>query len=479
MSMHKQVVILQIDGLGYKDAVEAIENGHMPFLKKLLSSGKYEILPYRSGVPSTTPYVQAGLLYGDNSEIPSFRWWDRRMKKTIQLMGQRTFNDVGHKYFKKGKPLLEKGAAIATLFAGGSKSAFAVSYVDKGGSQLTNSLSKKLFFHLLLNPFYTLKWHWHTFRKSSKIGLEIIKSIIRRKYVDWIHFPLYLLDQFFLFFPTYISVKKAIGAGFPVTYAGFYSYDNVAHIFGQKSSHGNGVLKDIDSTLKNIAGEIKSRRKCELIILSDHGETDFRYIAKKTGKTLSQHLAGFLPNCKIDEYPGRSINPTHPIKGSIALTFSGGLAHFYNTHEDKRMSYRRFRQRYPGLIEKIIQIDEIAGVIVRYGKNDLFITKNETIYLNKPLTKKAKKILGNFDTPEIIAEQLRKLNSFKNAGDIILIGKNHKDYQISFEPPVCGHGSIGGAQTHPFILLKKSLKLDTNHITDANKLHPFLHSLIP
>jgi hypothetical protein len=479
MIKHKQVVILQIDGLSYVDALEAIKNGHMPFLKKLLKGGEYEILKYRSGIPSTTPYVQAGILYGDNSEIPSFRWWDRKRKKTIQLMGERTFYDVRHNYFKKGsKPLLKTGVAIASLFAGGSKSAFAVSYVDKGNSQLTNSLSKKLFLHLLLNPMYTLKWHWHTLGKSIKIGFQMIKTLIKRRYADWIHFPLYMLDQLFLYFPTLIAIKKAIGAGSPITYAGFYAYDNVAHIFGQKSSHGNGILKDIDNTVRNVAKEFKNRDKAELIILSDHGETSFRYIAKKTGKTLSEHLAEFIPEYRIDEYPGKTIIPKAKSRGTIALTFSGGLAHFYDKSCKKRLMQSEIQTKFPGLLEKIVKINAIAGIMVKDGLDDLFITADQTITLNKKLGKNEKKFLEKFDKASIIAKQLIKLNSFDNAGDIILIGQHIKDYQISFEPPVCGHGSIGGNQAHPFIFLKKSLGLDAEKITDAKHLHPFFHSLI-
>lgn len=479
MIKHKQVVILQIDGLSYVDALEAIKKGHMPFLKKLLRGGEYEILRYRSGVPSTTPYVQAGILYGDNSEIPSFRWWDRQKGKTIQLMGERTFYDVRSNYFKKGhKPLLKTGVAIASLFAGGSKSAFAVSYVDKGNSQLTNSLSKKLFLHLLLNPLYTFRWHWHTIRKTAKISFEMVKTLVKRRYADWIHFPLYVLDQLFLFFPTSIAIKRAVGAGSPITYAGFYAYDNVAHIFGQKSAHGNGILKDIDNTVRGIAKEFKNRERTELIILSDHGETSFAYIANKTGKTLSEHLSVFLPDYKIDEYPGKSINPSGEKKGTIALTFSGGLAHFYDTQSMKKLTHKEITNKFPNLLENIVQIPSIAGIIVKDGNDHLFISKNLTIILNRKLTKKAKKFLDKFDKADIIAKQLIKLNSFDNAGDIILIGQHMGDSQISFEPPVCGHGSIGGNQGHPFIFLKKSLGLDSEKITDAKHLHPFFHSLI-
>jgi hypothetical protein len=477
MKPKKKIIILQIDGLGYADALEAIHAGHMPFLKKLLSEEEYEILKYRSGIPSSTPYVQAGILYGDNSEIPSFRWWDRQEKKTIQVIDN-TFAGVDYKYFKKSKPLLKKGAAIASLFAGGSKSAFAVSYVDRGTSRITNAFSKDIFIQLLMNPLQNIRWHWHTFKKTLRISLEIVKSIIKKRAVDWAHFPMYLLDQLFLFYPTSIAIKKALGANYPVTYAGFYSYDNVSHIFGKKTSHGNGILKDIDNALKSISKVMKEKKGTELIILSDHGETKFNYIANKTGKTFAEIVSAYLPEHEISEIPGKTIKPQTKTKGKIHLAYTGGLAHLYDTSRTRRMSYKQIVKKFPGLIEKIVKNPEIAGAIVKDGNDNLFITQENVYSLNPPLSYNVKQFLTRFDHPEIVAKQLSALNSFKNSGDIIIIAEHENDLQISFETLVCGHGSVGGGQSHPFILLKKSHKLDTKSMTDARELHPFFKSLI-
>ena len=478
MKLKKKVIILQIDGLGFDDAQKAIKDGHMPFLKKLLTDEEYEILRYRSGIPSTTPYVQAGLLYGENRDIPAFRWWDRKKNRIIRVAGDKSFYDVEHRYFNKSKPLLRKGAAIASLYAGGSKAVFAVSYIEKGGSKYLNSLTRDILIHLFLNPINTLKWHWHTFKKSCKIGLEVIKNILKRKYVDWVHFPIYLLEQFYLYFPTSIAIKKALGANYPVTYAGFYSYDAIAHLFGTGSSHGNSALKDIDNSLKSISATIKSGQECELIILSDHGETDFSFIEAKTGKTFAEHISAILPDYEITEDPGKHILPIKKTKGSLVLAYSGGLAHFYDTGNKTRMSYAQIKRKFPSLIRKILSLPEISGAVVRQDENHIFITDNARFYLNRPLDKKAREILGKFDKPEIVVKQLVDLNSFNNAGDIIFLGQHEKNHQISFEAPVSGHGSIGGAQAHPFILLKKSHKLDTEDMTDARHLYPFLSSLV-
>ena len=78
MSNPRGLVVIHIDGLGYDYLQKALAGGYLPFVKGLLENEDYEVLPYRCGIPSTTPYCQAGILYGDNAEIPSYRWWDKQ-----------------------------------------------------------------------------------------------------------------------------------------------------------------------------------------------------------------------------------------------------------------------------------------------------------------------------------------------------------------------------------------------------------------
>ena len=75
--MGRGLVIMHIDGLGADSLEQALRDGDMPFTRRLIDAEGYTVQRYRCGVPSTTPFAQAGIIYGDNSEIPSFRWWDR------------------------------------------------------------------------------------------------------------------------------------------------------------------------------------------------------------------------------------------------------------------------------------------------------------------------------------------------------------------------------------------------------------------
>jgi len=107
------LVVLHIDGLGRDTLLRAVDEGGMPEVARLLREEGYTALPYRCGIPSTTPFAQAGILYGDNREIPSFRWFDRDAGAVIGFGAGSTFKQFAHKYFRGTRPLCESGACIA------------------------------------------------------------------------------------------------------------------------------------------------------------------------------------------------------------------------------------------------------------------------------------------------------------------------------------------------------------------------------
>ncbi len=87
MKKKKKLLIVQIDGLSCDRLGRAMKNGYMPTLKKLVDSGGYKPVRFRTGIPSTTPFAQAGILYGDNFNIPSFTWFDKKTGVIIRFGG--------------------------------------------------------------------------------------------------------------------------------------------------------------------------------------------------------------------------------------------------------------------------------------------------------------------------------------------------------------------------------------------------------
>ena len=71
------LVMLEIDGLSYWHIEKAIEEGWMPTQKEMIDQEGYKISRVDCGTPATTPACQAGILLGNNHDIPAFRWYDK------------------------------------------------------------------------------------------------------------------------------------------------------------------------------------------------------------------------------------------------------------------------------------------------------------------------------------------------------------------------------------------------------------------
>ena len=76
------LIMLQIDALAYSDLRRALELGLCPTIARLLREG-FALRRWFCGLPSATPYCQAGMFHGENSGIPAFRFYDKAARKVI------------------------------------------------------------------------------------------------------------------------------------------------------------------------------------------------------------------------------------------------------------------------------------------------------------------------------------------------------------------------------------------------------------
>ena len=157
--MSRKLVVLHIDGVSADFLAKALAAGEMPFVQHLIDAEGYELHRYRCGVPSTTPFAQAGILYGDNIEIPSFRWWDRERSVVVQFGAGSTFKSVADKYFQGRDPLTRDGACIAACYPAGAADDFGIAYQDRSyGRQAKSRSAASVLVPYLANPIHLGDW---------------------------------------------------------------------------------------------------------------------------------------------------------------------------------------------------------------------------------------------------------------------------------------------------------------------------------
>ncbi|NIV32016.1 MAG: phage holin family protein, partial [Anaerolineae bacterium] len=77
------VLFLELDGLAKPVLERAINEGYMPTLAQWLESGSHRLSSWETDLSSQTSASQAGILHGNNENIPAFRWWDRARKQIV------------------------------------------------------------------------------------------------------------------------------------------------------------------------------------------------------------------------------------------------------------------------------------------------------------------------------------------------------------------------------------------------------------
>src|ERR1043165_5408188 len=77
------LIMLQIDALPYAELRRAIELGYCPTISQMVREEGYTLRRWFCGLPSATPYCQAGIFYGQNEGIPAFRFYDKAAHKVV------------------------------------------------------------------------------------------------------------------------------------------------------------------------------------------------------------------------------------------------------------------------------------------------------------------------------------------------------------------------------------------------------------
>lgn len=468
----KGLVVIHLDGLSLRRLGIALERGHMPFAKSLIDGEGYEVLPYRCGVPSTTPFAQAGILYGDNSEIPSYRWWDKKAGVLVAFGSGSTFNRVADRYFKGREPLTAGGACIAALYRAGATDRFGPPYEERHRPD-QHDAGGRVIAAFLLNPVTLYFWIRHGGLALFRIASEYLQARFSRRRTADTFVVADIYHEVVVHHLTRFALLQAMDEGLPTIYACFYTYDEASHAFGPDDPNTLRVLRHIDSTIRLASAKRRNNRSgvaYEVAVLSDHGQVETTPFTAADGESLGRKIASFLPDHVVTEHRGRQFG----VKGGrVEITYSGGLAHIYFADIAGRMDAGALEARHPGLIARVAALDRVGIVMV---KGEL-VTRDGRFPLAEPLAPQTRALLEGFDEPEVLAAQLRRLDSFECSGDLVVFGAYDGVKQVNFEDQVGGHGSIGGDQLHPFLLVKKEWGFDTTHVTNASELNPMLVAL--
>jgi len=261
-------------------------------LSRMVNEDEFTLRRWFCGLPSATPYCQAGIFHGENDGIPAFRFYDKAARRVVTCNAPEGVQYIRDRIRAPGA--LADGSSYVNLLDGDARTvAFTVAtrermsvYRRLGGTRMA--------LLILLHPLRVVRM------LLQGVG-EWLREEWERARGEWAGrfthaegiFPfLRILTNVVVRELQTIAILLDVYLGVPVIYSTFMQYDELAHHFGSTSRFALSDLRRTDARI----GEIERMalaaggRGYDLVILSDHGMTPSVSYRVRFRETLRENL---------------------------------------------------------------------------------------------------------------------------------------------------------------------------------------------
>ena len=236
------IIFVEFDGLSFEALAHATRDGYVPTLASWVHNGSHRAERWDCGVPSQTSSSQAGILLGNNFDIPGFRWYE---KTTGHIVVSNDPSDAAliERRVSRGAGLLRLGGfSVFNMFTGDAdRNVATISTFSSRQVRKTSSL----YFSFYANPYNFTR---ALVLMARELAIECVEGIrqrtadVRPRVSRSRSFPLLramsTVAQREL--GTYLLMREMF-AGIPSAYITYVGYDVLAH------HAGPGVAGDRDA----------------------------------------------------------------------------------------------------------------------------------------------------------------------------------------------------------------------------------------
>jgi type I phosphodiesterase/nucleotide pyrophosphatase len=509
-----------------------MELGFTPTLSRLVSENGFTLRRWFCGLPSATPYCQAGIFHGENDGIPAFRFYDKAARRVITCNAPEGVQYIRDRIRAPGA--LADGSSYVNLLDGDASTvAFTVAtrermsvYRRLGGTRMA--------LLILLHPLRVVRM------LLQGVG-EWLREEIERARGEWAGRVTHAEGIFpFLRIFTNVVVRELqtiailldVYLGVPVVYSTFMQYDELAHHFGSTSRFALADLKRTDARIREIERMALAAggRGYDLVVLSDHGMTpsiSYRVRYKESLGTTVQRIldgdayrTGEMP---IQSLASFALSSEYADVGARVMDSMADVTRSRSAGRSLRRLGNWVRSRY-GIRELLLpekyRVDSQHGVVVTYSSclALLYFADTEVRLTLEEIAKNARHTvlydalrehpgigllaaldaqgvhvqsrvgrarivdgvvtvlegtnpLEPYGADPLTVQSVESLVRQPNAGDIVLFGAYDGYEIVSFDDQVGAHGSAGGDQVWPFLIAPPSLGVATERIDNARDIH--------
>ncbi len=518
------VLFLEIDGLAHEVLVRALRDGDAPQVAAWVRDGSHRLLRWETDWSSQTGACQAGILHGSNEDMPAFRWWEKENGRAIVTNHPRDAAELERRV-SDGRGLLHAdGASRANILSGDAPHSLLTMSTVLDASRRDGRVGRDYaaYFSSPYNVTRTLlATIVHVVRELRAAGEQRRRDVRPRVARGWRYA---LVRAWATAIQRDLQVAAVVAdahAGRPVVYTTFLAYDEVAHHSGIERPDTLAVLRDVDRQITRIARAAESApRPYEIVVLSDHGQTQGATFLRRYGLTLEElvrtacrtaaiessasgedealgRLGAALTEAATGEGLGartvRTATRARRVDGEVLLgpgdgherddglpevvvMASGCLGLISFPRLPGRVTLEQIRERYPALLTTLRQHPGIGFVHVRSeAEGAVVLGADGTRWLEGENPRvEGVDPLASFG-PNAAAHVLRT-DRFAHCPDVLVNSTYwaETDEVAAFEELVGSHGGLGGGQAYPFAVVPAGWERPDGEIVGAEALHRWL-----
>jgi uncharacterized membrane protein YvlD (DUF360 family) len=488
------IIFLEIDGLALPVLQRAMRDGNAPNMARWLQDGSHELAEWETDLSSQTGASQAGILLGSNENIPAFRWVVKESAKLVACSGPADCAEIERTHSTGRGLLANGGASRGNLLSG--EADHVILTVSRLDAEKKANPGYRAFFANGFNVVRTLVlFFWEVILELSASSRARRRDVRPRGHRGGIYPFMRAAMCVFVRDLIVYGVLTDMMKGRPAVYATFSSYDEVAHHSGLERADTLEALRKLDQQFGRIdRARAYAARPYEIVVLSDHGQTQGATFKQRNGYGLDDLVERSLSGGRVAEMAsgdeqsamvGHALSeatgstkrkrPKNDVSDrEVVVLGSGNLGLVYLMSERRRLTLEEIEAAHPELLTALREHPHVGWLLVRSEHDGPVVLGGQgTRYLTDD------RVVGEDPLaafPSNAARHLLRTDGFENVADI-MVGSFYDaalDEGCAFEELISFHGGMGGAQTRPFLLHPSPLRLPDEPLVGAAAVHDLL-----
>jgi uncharacterized membrane protein YvlD (DUF360 family) len=467
------ILFLEIDGLSLPVLRRAVRDGTTPTMARWLADGSHALLEWETDLSSQTGASQAGILLGSNENIPAFRWVEKESARMITCSDPDDCAEIERRH-ATGIGLVAGGTSRGNLLSGEAEKAILT--VSRLAEERAPNPGYRAFLANSSNVTRTVVlFVWEVVLELVAAARQRRRDVQPRGHRGGAYPFIRAVMCVFVRDLVTFAVLQDMFRGVPAVYATFASYDEVAHHSGLERPDTLEALRKLDQRFALLErARLYAPRPYEIVVLSDHGQTQGATFRHRNGYGLDELVERSLASGKVDavaagdehvaqvgqavdEATGRTQQrkrkPKSDVSGrDVVVLGSGNLGLIYLMEQPRRMTLEEIDERHPELLPALRGHPHVGMVLVRSERDGPVVLGAAGMRRLADGTVEGEDPLAAF--PPGAALHLLRSDGFEHVADIMVNSFYDPvtEEGCAFEELISFHGGLGGPQTRPFIL---------------------------